>query len=103
MIAYAVLREVPGGLEWREHGARLGAEDRLVDLFWAAVARARRMGVNRIDAWQFPAVVTTRRLYPIAVRPLRAPAIMLRRLDPAIPPLLFGGPEECRISWLDLF
>jgi GNAT superfamily N-acetyltransferase len=103
VIAYAVLREVPGGLEWREHGARFGAEDRLVDLFWAAIARARRMGVNRIDAWQFPAVVTTRRLYPIAVRPLCSPAIMLRRLDPAIPPLLFGGPEECRLSWLDLF
>jgi predicted GNAT family N-acyltransferase len=103
VLAYAVLREVPGRLEWREHGARLGAEERLVDLFWAAIARARRIGVNRIDAWQFPAIVTTRRLYPIAVRPLRDPAIMLRRLDPSLPPLAFGGPEECRLSWLDLF
>ena len=103
VLAYVVLREVPGGLEWREHGARFGAEERLIDLFWTAIARARRAGVNRIDAWQFPAIVTTRRLYPIAVRPLREPAIMLRRLDPSLPPPVFGGPEECRLSWLDLF
>jgi GNAT superfamily N-acetyltransferase len=103
VLAYAVLREAPGGLEWREHGARLGAEERLVDLFWTAIARARRNGVNRIDAWQFPAIVTTRRVYPIAVRPLREPSIMLRRLDPEIPPLAFDSPEECRVSWLDLF
>ncbi|HUD71343.1 MAG TPA: GNAT family N-acetyltransferase [Dongiaceae bacterium] len=103
VLAYAVLREVPGGLEWREHGARLGAEERLVDLFWTAIAQARRRGVNRIDAWQFPAIVTTRRVYPIAVRPLKEPSIMLRRLDPEMPPLAFDGPEECRVSWLDLF
>lgn len=103
VLAYVVLREASGGLEWREHGARLGAEERLVDLFWTAIARARRLGVNRIDAWQFPAIVTTRRLYPIAVRPLREPAIMLRRLDPDLPAFAFGGPEECRLSWLDLF
>lgn len=103
VAAYAVLREVQGALEWREHGARLGAEERLVDLFWTAIARARGLGVNRIDAWQFPAIVTTRRLYPITVRQLRDLALMLRRLDPALPPFAFESPEECCLSWLDLF
>jgi len=103
IAAYVVLREVPGALQWREHGARFGSEEILVDLFWCALLHARRLGVNRLDAWQLPAVVTTRRLYPAAQRPMRDPVIMLRALGtgPALP--VFAAAEECRLSWLDLF
>jgi len=103
VVAYAALKETRTALLWKEHGARLGAEDALADLFWSALAHARAMGVNRLDAWHLPAIVTTRRLYPIAVRPLRDPAIMLRVLDARRPPPAFAAPEECRISWLDQF
>jgi len=103
VAAYVVLREVHGALQWREHGARFGGEEILADLFWCALIHARRLGVNRLDAWQLPAVVTTRRLYPVAQRPMHNPVIMLRALgtDGALPG--FTAPEECRLSWLDLF
>jgi predicted N-acetyltransferase YhbS len=103
VAAYVVLREVHGALQWREHGARLGHEDLAADLFWCALIHARRLGVNRMDAWQLPAVVTTRRLYPVAERPLREPAIMVRAITAAGVLPAFASPEECRVSWLDLF
>ena len=102
-VAYAVLRDVPRGMQWREHGAVPGEEERLVDLFWVALAAARGRGVNRIDAWRFPEVVAARRLYPVARRPQRQVVIMLRGLQEARPLPEFTSAEECRISWLDLF
>jgi predicted N-acetyltransferase YhbS len=103
VAAYVVLREAHGALQWREHGARFGSEEILADLFWCALIHARRLGVNRVDAWQLPAVVTTRRLYPVAQRPQHDPVIMLRAIGPggALPE--FTAPEECRLSWLDVF
>jgi GNAT superfamily N-acetyltransferase len=102
VLAYVVLKEVRAALQWKEHGARLGSEDLLIELFWAALAHARAMGVNRVDAWHLPAVVTTRRVYPVAVRPQRDPVIMLRPLGAHAAPA-FTAPEECRVSWLDIF
>ena len=102
-VAYAVLRDVPQALQWREHGVVPGEEERLADLFWVAVASARGRGVNRIDAWRFPEIVTARRLYPVARRPQRQVVIMLRGLQASRPLPEFTAPEECRISWLDLF
>jgi hypothetical protein len=103
VAAYAVLKETRTALLWKEHGAGLGAEEALADLFWSALAHARAMGVNRLDAWHLPAIVTTRRLYPIAVRPQRDPILMLRFLDARRPAPAFAAAEECRISWLDQF
>lgn len=101
--AYAVLRDTPEALQWREHGARPGEEDRLVELFWVALAEARARGVNRLESWRLPGVIAARRLYPIARRPQRTPVIMLAGLQPDRPLPDFASPEECRISWLDLF
>ena len=95
VAAYVVLREV--------HGARFGSEEILAELFSCALIHARRMGVNRLDAWQLPAVVTTRRLYPVAQRPMHNPVIMLRPLGTGTALPGFAAAEECRLSWLDLF
>jgi len=102
-LAYAVLRDAPQGVQWREHGALAGQEERLAELFFVALAEARARGVNRLDAWRFPEIVAARRLYPVARRPQRDPVIMLRALQPDRPLPEFNSPEECRISWLDLF
>ena len=101
--AYAVLRDAPQALQWREHGSLPGEEERLAELFWVALSEARARGVNRIDAWRLPQIVAARRLYPVARRPQRQPVIMLRGLQAARPLPEFTSPEECRISWLDLF
>jgi GNAT superfamily N-acetyltransferase len=102
VLAYAILKEGKGRLLWKEHGARLGSEGVLIDLFWAALALARRLGVGRIDAWHLPVAVTDGPLYPIARRPRREPVPMLRPLG-ADPLPSLAGVEECRISWLDAF
>jgi len=102
-VAYAVVRDAPHGVQWREHGAIPGHEERLGDLFWIALAEARARGVNRLDAWRFPEIVAARRLYPVARRPQRDPVIMLRGLQPDRPLPEFTSPDESRISWLDLF
>jgi len=101
--AYAVVRDAPLGLQWREHGALPGHEERLADLFWIAVAEARARGVNRLDAWRFPELVASRRLYPVARRPQRDPVVMLRSLQPDRPLPELASPDDVRISWLDLF
>jgi len=44
VAAYAVLKETRTALLWKEHGARLGAEEALADLFWRALAHAARWG-----------------------------------------------------------
>ena len=101
--AYVVLKESRAGLIWREHGADAGDAACLVDLFWAALAHARRRNLGRIDAWQLPDAIAEQRLYPVARRPLRDPVIMARALHPFRPLPGFKAPEECRLSWLDLF
>jgi hypothetical protein len=101
--AYVVLKEARAGLLWREHGAGAGDESCLVDLFWSSLAHARRRNLGRIDAWQLPEAIAEGRLYPVARRPLRDPVLMTRALDPSRPVPAFAAPEECRISWLDLF
>lgn len=103
MRAYLILKEARGRLLWKEHGARPGEEAALVDLFWSALSLARRLGVGRIDAWQFPAGVTEARLYPIARRSRRDPVVMLRPLGEAVLPTPIAAEEECRASWLDSF
>lgn len=102
-LAYAVLRDGPGRLQWREHGALPGHEERLADLFWVAIAEARARGVNRLDAWRFPEIVAARRLYPVARRPQRDLVVMLRSLRPERPLPEVTAPDDVRISWLDLF
>ena len=101
--AYLILKEGRGRLLWKEHGARPGDEEALVDLFWSALALARRLGVGRIDAWHFPAGVTGGRLYPVARRPRRDPVLMLRPLGETVPDIPIADEEECRTSWLDSF
>ena len=102
-LAYAVVRDAPRAVQWREHGALPGHEERLADLFWIALAEARARGVNRLDAWRFPEILAGQRLYPVARRPQRDPVIMLRGLQGERPLPPFASPDDVRISWLDLF
>lgn len=101
--AYLILKEAWGRLLWKEHGAGPGEEAALIDLFWSALSLARRLGVGRIDAWQFPDGVTDARLYPVARRSRRDPVLMLRPLAEAALPTPIAAEEECRTSWLDSF
>ncbi len=101
-VAYAVLEETPAALLWREHGAAPGESDRLVDLFWVALARARRAGLLRLEGWQFPPVVAAQGLYPVARRARASPALLLRSLDPALDLPTFTDEDECRVGALDL-
>jgi predicted N-acetyltransferase YhbS len=101
--AYVALRDGHGAVQWREHGGRLGAEEALADLFWFSLGHARRLGVNRLDAWHLPAIVTTGRRYPIALRPQRNPVIMVLSLHPGRATPEFAAAEDCRLSWLDQF
>jgi hypothetical protein len=75
----------------------------LAGLFFTALAEARSLGVNRLEAWHLPEAVTAKRLYPVAVRPRRDPVVMVRGLDPKRPVPEFGTAAECRLSWLDQF
>ena len=101
--AYLILKEGKGRILWKEHGALPGAEDALVDLFWAALALARSLGVGRIDAWQFPSAVTRGSRYPIARRARRDPLPMLRPLGEGVQVPAFAGADECLVSWPDAF
>ncbi len=101
VAAYAVLEAVPPVLRWREHGARAGHEEWLLDLFWAALARARLRGLKRIEGWSLPPALTATPIYPTSHRRRAVPAVMVRSLDPGLGPPAFGGEEECRICELD--
>ena len=101
--AYVCFEETRKSLRWEEHGSRPEAGEVLVDLFWAVLGRARRLGVGRIDAWTLPAEVTRGQLYPIARRPMRNPVPMIRSLGERKGGAAFATPEECRLSWLELF
>jgi hypothetical protein len=101
--AYAVLRDSPGVVRWLEHGARPGGERRVDDLFWAAIARARRRGMKRLEGWSLPGGPAGEALYPIARRARSRPLLMARGLDPQL--TLFGlhSEADCRIGELDRF
>jgi GNAT superfamily N-acetyltransferase len=102
-VAYAVWRRERAAIRWLEHGGVEGSDEVLAGLFFTALAEARSLGVNRLEAWHLPEAVTAKRLYPVAVRPRRDPVVMVRGLDPKRPVPEFGTAAECRLSWLDQF
>lgn len=101
--AYAILRATSGTLRWREHGARRGSEERLVDLFWSAIAWARREGMERLEGWFLPAAVTDTSIYPVARRRRAEPVVMIRALDRGIELPEFSREEDCQVWELDAF
>jgi hypothetical protein len=100
--AYVVLEGGRPTLRWREHGARAGAVDLLADLFWAVLARARASGLQRIEGWCMPEVLTTAPLYPTSDRARKSKIVMLRSLETPADPPAFASENECRIWELDL-
>jgi hypothetical protein len=101
--AYTVLRDSPGVVRWLEHGARPGGDRRVDDLFWAAIARARRRGMKRLEGWSLPGGPAGEALYPIARRARTNPIVMIRALSPALRLPRFEREDECRIPELDSF
>jgi hypothetical protein len=99
--AYVIVEGCSGNLRWREHGARPEAGRLLVDLFWAALARARRAGAERIEGWYLPPAVTETRLYPFSRRPRRdrLPLVLALHAGLVLPDL--GREEDCRLPELD--
>ncbi|HET6278754.1 MAG TPA: GNAT family N-acetyltransferase [Candidatus Polarisedimenticolia bacterium] len=102
-VAYAVLQEQGEVLRWLEHGARPGGDGRLGDLFWAAIARARRHGLSRLEGWSLPRGAAGEPLYPIARRARRRPLLMARALQPDITLTALRDATVCRIGELDRF
>ena len=99
--AYVLLGAGQPTLRWREHGARRGAEDLLVDLFWSVLAWARGAGLQRIEGWCMPEVLTVQPLYPTSDRSRKGSVPMLRALDPKTPLPDFRREDECRLWELD--
>ena len=99
---YVVLEAAPPTLRWREHGARQGADDCPVDLFWSALAWARRRHLLRIEGWRMPGVLTLGPLYPASERRRKDGIPMLLPLTPDLRPKEFAREEECRIFELDV-
>lgn len=103
VTAYALFRRMPKALRWLEHGARPGSEARLIDLFWCALARARRDGVKRLEGWFLPPAPPGGAFYPIARRTRELSLVMGRVLDPAFELPRFKSEAECRVFELDSF
>jgi len=104
VAAYAFLKQMPEALRWKEHGTRPGSEARSIDLFWCALALARRSGKERVEGWFLPpAPAAGGAYYPIARRTRTLPAVMARALDTAIDLPRFTDEEECRVFELDSF
>jgi predicted N-acetyltransferase YhbS len=101
VVAYLFLEGSRRGLLWREHGALPEADDALVSLFWSALARARRDGLERIEGWFLPHAVTDGRLYPVARRARATPAVMALALNPVVDLPRFAREDECRFWSLD--
>jgi len=101
--AYLLLRVERPTLRWCEHGARCGAATLPADLFWSALGWARREGLQRIEGWRMPDVLTVEPLYPTSDRGRRDSLAMLRTLDPAAEGMAFAREEECRLFELDTF
>jgi hypothetical protein len=101
--AYVILDAGPEALRWREHGARPGAEARLVDFFWAALSAGRRAGARRLEGWHLPPAVTAASLYPVSRRARAEGLPMIGGLDPAIAIPVLRSEEDCPIGELDAF
>jgi hypothetical protein len=99
--AYVLLGAGRPTVRWREHGARRGAEDLLVDLFWSALAWARGARLQRIEGWCMPGILTVQPLYPTSDRSRKGRVPMLRTLDPKTPLPEFKSEDECRLWELD--
>jgi hypothetical protein len=99
--AYILLWAGRPTVRWLEHGARQGAEGLLVDLFWAALAWARGRGLQRIEGWRMPEVLTVAPLYPTSDRSRKNNIPMLRPLAPQAPLPDFRRESECRVWELD--
>lgn len=99
---YAVLQAGSPTLRWREHGARPDAEGAAVDLFWGALAWARRRGIARIEGWWMPGALTLGPVYPASDRRRkdRVPSVLPLVQD--LPPLEIAREEDCRIGELDV-
>lgn len=100
--AYVVLESVPPTLRWREHGVRPGAGEDGVDLFWSALAWARRRGLPRIEGWRMPDVLTLGPLYPASERRRKDRIPMLLPLAPGLAAGEFAREKDCRIFELDI-
>ena len=99
---YVVLESAPPTLRWREHGVRPGAEQTAADLFWSALAWARRQGIPRIEGWRMPGALTLGPLYPASERGRKDRIPMLLPLLPQPQPVEFAREEDCRIFELDV-
>ncbi len=99
--AYVLLEDGEPTVRWREHGARDDASDRLEDLFWSALAWARRRGRKRIEGWFMPGMLTVLPLYPTSDRSRRNNVATLAGLAPAAPAPAFTREDECRLWELD--
>lgn len=101
VAAYALLESGPPTLRWREHGALRGHEGLLTDLFWSALSRARRLGLQRIEGWFMPEALTIQPLYPTSDRRRRDNVVTLRALLPGAGEPVFAREAECRLWELD--
>lgn len=99
---YVALEVATPTLRWREHGARTGASGVPVDLFWSALAWARRRGLPRIEGWRMPEALTLGPLYPASERRRRDGIPMILPLTPGLQPGDFGREEDCRLFELDV-
>lgn len=99
--AYVLLEAAPPTLRWREHGARRGAEGGLADLFWCALAWARRRGLQRIEGWRMPGALTLGPLYPASERRRRDGIPMVLPLHPGVAPPAGAREDDCRVFELD--
>ena len=99
---YAVLQAGSPTLRWREHGARKGSEEAAVDLFWGALAWARRRRVPRIEGWWMPGALTQGPLYPASDRRRKDRVPVILPLMQDLLPLGIAREEDCRIFEIDL-
>ena len=99
---YAVLQAAPPTLRWREHGVRPGAEETAADLFWSALAWARRQRIPRIEGWRMPGALTLGPLYPASERGRKDRIPVLLSLDAQPQSVEFTREEDCRIFELDV-
>lgn len=101
--AYALLRTEHPTLRWCEHGARRGSEGMLADLFWCALGWARSRGLQRIEGWRMPEVLTVEPLYPTSDRQRKTAVVMIMPLDPKAPFPDLAREGDCRLWELDGF
>jgi len=101
--AYVLLRTERPTLRWCEHGTRPGSEGLLADLFWCALGWARSRGLQQIEGWRLPEVLTVEPLYPTSDRQRKTDVVMFMPLDPKAPFPDLVREEDCRLWELDGF